>query len=122
MTGYNVVSDDELWVRPYTVTAGRTRPTQELDVASMVRARPQDGVTLNLLAPEYVQTLDLCRTPTSVAEVAAGLRLPVTAAKVVLSDLIEAGAIVTQPLQPPTTWLRTPEVLLRLRDGLAKLT
>jgi hypothetical protein len=118
MTGRNVVSD-ELWVRPYTATAGRTRPTQELDVASMVRAR--DGVTLNSLAPEYVQTLNLCRTPTSVAEVAAGLRLPVTAAKVVLSDLIEAGAIVTQPLQPPATWVRTPEVLLRLRDGLAKL-
>lgn len=117
MTGHNVVPEDELWVRPYTVTAGRTRPTQKLDIASMVRARPQSGVNPNLLAPEYVQTLNLCRTSTSVAEVAARLRLPVTAAKVVLSDLIEAGAIVAQPLQ----WIPTPEMLLRLRDSLAKL-
>ena len=72
--------DDAVWldedagslVRPYTVTSGRTHPTVDLDLLTLV-------VTVRLspaLDPEYARALELCRTPTSVAEVAGQLRLP----------------------------------------------
>jgi hypothetical protein len=96
------VSEDEPWldkdagqlVRPYTLTNGRTRPTTPLDLVSMVRAtgRPAHG----RLDPEHAQALELCRTPTSVAEISAYLQQPVVVTKVLLSDLIEWEAVTTR--------------------------
>ncbi|MEU5719338.1 DUF742 domain-containing protein [Streptomyces sp. NPDC020403] len=85
--------DDEAGrlVRPYTVSNGRTRPTTELDLLSLVMAtgsRPQVP-----LGPEHTVALELCEGPTSVAEIAAQLRLPVVVTKVLLSDLVDCGAV-----------------------------
>ncbi|HET6857327.1 MAG TPA: DUF742 domain-containing protein [Streptomyces sp.] len=80
-------------IRPYTVIDGRTRPTAALDLLSMVLvtgAAPQPH-----LGPEHLQALDLCERPTSVAEIAAYLKLPVVVTKVLLSDLLDCGAITT---------------------------
>ncbi|GAA1546102.1 DUF742 domain-containing protein [Streptomyces albidochromogenes] len=80
-------------IRPYTVSDGRTRPTTELDLLSMVRAT---GVKpLMHLGPEHTQALGLCAHPTSVAEIAAYLRLPAVVTKVLLSDLVDCGALTT---------------------------
>ncbi|WP_055494179.1 DUF742 domain-containing protein [Streptomyces sp. TP-A0356] len=83
-------------VRPYTVSNGRTRPTTALDLPSQVMAT---GATpLGCLGPEHAQALDLCRAPVPVAEVAAHLKLPaaVTVTKVLLSDLVDCGALTTK--------------------------
>ncbi|CAL9357070.1 hypothetical protein SUDANB6_00589 [Streptomyces sp. enrichment culture] len=82
-------------VRPFTVSDGRTRPTVALDLMSQVTTT---GATpLGYLGPEHAQALDLCRAPVPVAEIAARLRLPVAVAKVVLSDLVDCGALATEP-------------------------
>jgi hypothetical protein len=82
-------------VRPFTVSNGRTRPTVALDLISQVRAT---GATpLGYLGPEHEQALDLCRAPVSVAEVAAHLKLPAVVTKVLLSDLVDGGALTTKP-------------------------
>ncbi|WP_242883736.1 DUF742 domain-containing protein [Actinomadura litoris] len=118
-------ADDEVWlddaagrlVRPYTVTAGRTRPSVELGLLSLVVAaeRPPPGVD-----PEYARALDLCRTPTSVAEVAAQLRLPVVVTKVVLSDLLDRRAMTTQATHIAAD--PTDRALLeKLLDGLQRV-
>ncbi|MYX39819.1 DUF742 domain-containing protein, partial [Streptomyces sp. SID89] len=52
---------------------------------------------LGYLGPEHGQALDLCLAPVSVAEVAAQLRLPAAVAKVLLSDLVDCGALTTKP-------------------------
>ncbi|WP_225978640.1 DUF742 domain-containing protein [Gandjariella thermophila] len=81
-------------VRPYTVTNGRTKPSKPLDLVSLVRAT---GLAPHRrLDPEHALALELCRTPTSVAEIAAHLRQPVMVTKVVLSDLIEWNAVTTR--------------------------
>jgi DNA-binding IclR family transcriptional regulator len=69
-------------VRPFTVSNGRTRPTVALDLMSQVMA---------------TGALDLCRAPVSVAEVAAHLKLPAAVTKVLLSDLVDGGALTTKP-------------------------
>ena len=82
-------------VRPFAVSNGRTRPTIALDLLSHVMAT---GATpLGYLGPEHAQALDLCRAPVSVAEVAAQLKLPAVVTKVLLSDLVDCGALTTKP-------------------------
>lgn len=86
-------------VRPFTVSNGRTEPSVALDLISQVMAT---GVSpLGYLGPEHAQALDLSRAPVSVAEVAAHLRLPAVVTKVLLSDLVDCGALTTKP--PPST-------------------
>ncbi|MET7755805.1 DUF742 domain-containing protein [Streptomyces sp. NPDC005389] len=78
-------------IRPYAVSGGRTRPTIALDLLSMVMATgssPQAPMD-----PEHSLALGLCDGPTSVAEIAAHLRLPAVVTKVLLSDLMDCGAL-----------------------------
>ena len=82
-------------VRPFTVSNGRTRPTIALDLMSQVMAT---GATpLGYLGPEHAQALELCQAPVPVAEVAAHLGLPAAVTKVLLSDLVDCGALTTKP-------------------------
>ncbi|MEV7683625.1 DUF742 domain-containing protein [Streptomyces sp. NPDC088341] len=82
-------------IRPYAVSGGRTRPTTSLDLLTLVRATglvpPPD------LGPEHAQAVGLCGGPTSVAEIAAHLALPATVTKILLSDLVDCGAITARP-------------------------
>lgn len=82
-------------IRPYTVSGGRTRPTTALDLLTLVMST--GTVPQTHLGPEHAQAVGLCQGPTSVAEVAAYLRLPATVTKVLLSDLVDCGAITARP-------------------------
>jgi Protein of unknown function (DUF742) len=110
----------ELWVRPYTATNGRTKPSTMLDLMSLVRATGRGVVALDQLGIEHAEALRLCHMPTSVAEVAARLRQPVMATKVLLSDLIESGAVITR-IPTPHEYANTPEILEALIAGLRRL-
>jgi len=111
--------DAELWVRPYTVINGRTRPSTVLDLTSLVRATGKGLVGPEQLGHEHAQALQLCHSPTSVAEVAAHLRQPVMVAKVLLSDLIDSGAITAR--FPAVLGTTDPALLEKLLDGLRRL-
>lgn len=81
--------------RPFTASAGRTRPTIALDLLSQVMAT--GAAPLGYLGPEHSLALSLCRAPLPVAEVAAHLKLPAVVTKVLLSDLVDCGALTTRP-------------------------
>ena len=104
-------------VRPYTVSNGRTKPTSELDLLSMVKSTGQ--VSLSQLGLDHAQALGLCRSPISVAEVSAHLRLPAVVTKVLLSDLMDCGAVTAKapgPAADPTD----RHLLEALLDGLQR--
>ncbi|MGK5683915.1 DUF742 domain-containing protein [Actinoplanes sp. URMC 104] len=95
----NVRETDEHWfddaagrlIRPYTVSDGRTEPTTPMELLSMVIAtgrRPHSP-----LGPDHAQALGLCGSVTTVAEVAARLGLPAVVTKILLSDLVDCGAV-----------------------------
>ncbi|GAA4603548.1 DUF742 domain-containing protein [Actinoallomurus liliacearum] len=117
--------DDEVWIddaagpliRPYTVNGGRTRPTVELDLLSLVVTTGQATSDLDL---EHVEVLGLCHTPISVAEVAARMRLPVAVAKVLLADLVDCRAVATRAPSLPSG---VPDRVLleKLLDGLQRI-
>jgi hypothetical protein len=104
-------------VRPYAVTNGRTSATLKLDLLSMVVATGSGSY--NSLEPDHMQALGLCLRPASVAEIAARLRLPAVITKVLLSDLVDCGAVRAAPPQPTSD--ASDRVLLeRLLDGLQR--
>jgi len=83
---------DDLVIRPFLLTGGRTRPTQDgLRVESLLQVRP--GVRLGSLRFEHRQIVELCQKATSVAELAAALRVPLGVAKVLVSDLVADGSL-----------------------------
>ncbi|WP_432827450.1 DUF742 domain-containing protein [Dactylosporangium sp. CA-092794] len=99
---------DEVWydadagpvVRLFAVTRGRVAPnTTDLDVADVVTAGAAP-TGLEDLHPEQSEILRLCARPVSVAEVAAHLGVPLSSARVLLSDLRGAGLLVAGPEHP----------------------
>ena len=81
------------FVRPYTITAGRT------ERRSTCRWRPPCVAcrqeTTPTLSPAARQVLDACDTR-SVAEVSALVSMPIGVVRVLLSDLVEQGLVQVQ--------------------------
>ncbi|MCT2591688.1 DUF742 domain-containing protein [Streptomyces sp. N2-109] len=107
-------------VRPYTVSDGRTKPSAHFDLLTLVMAtgtRPH-----SYLGPDHSHVLGLCGGPLSVAEIAAHIRQPAMVAKVLLSDLVDCGAITARaPERAPLGSDPTDRDLLEaVLDGLRK--
>jgi hypothetical protein len=108
-------SNDERWldaeagpvVRPYALTLGRTRHTGEsfVLVATVVAAQAAIADP-GSLAPEHMSVLQLARTPTTVADIASDVDLPLGVVRIILADLRELGLVV----------IRTPVVMAERVD------
>jgi Protein of unknown function (DUF742) len=118
--------DDEAWydddagplIRVFAVTRGRTRPTYPLDMVTLVMASSR--VVGAPPTPEHHSILTLCRMPRSVAEVAAALKLPLVSTKVMVSDLIDTGAM-TFSRAPVSAQSEDRELLRTVIDGIRRL-
>ncbi|MFF4652122.1 DUF742 domain-containing protein [Streptomyces sp. NPDC001380] len=108
-------------VRPYAVTRGRTGSADgAFDLIAQVASEvlPHEDPPVG---PEQAAILDLCRSgPLSVAEVAAGLDLPLGVVRVLLADLLDAAYIrVSRPLPPAL--LPDEHILREVINGLRAL-
>ncbi|MFD5426644.1 DUF742 domain-containing protein [Streptomyces sp. NPDC127084] len=112
-------------VRPYAMTRGRTSSTtrHRLDLIALVVPEPgaNDPGTDQMLSPEHVDIIELCGTvPQSIAELAAGLDLPVGVVRVLVGDLVEDALVhVTRPVPPAE--LPDVSILREVIDGLRAL-
>jgi hypothetical protein len=104
-------------VRPYALTRGRTRSERyPLDMITLMLAVKSGTAAM---APEVLEILRMCRRPRSVAEVAAGLDLPLAVLKVLAGDLIEEGYLIYR-----AAWAETDKdvtILQEVLDGIRKL-
>jgi hypothetical protein len=103
----------------YALTGGRTRSTTGADmpVETLVTVTPA-GSRATELHLEYRATVDLAARPISVVEIGAALRVPVGVARVLVSDLVDAGYLAVH-LPPGTAGEGpAPEILERLLEGL----
>lgn len=80
-------------VRPYTITAGRTRASVDLPVEAVLRVRASRSRIR--LTPAAQQVLEVCETR-SVAEVSALAAMPLGVVRVLLGDLVEHGFVEVQ--------------------------
>ena len=108
-------------VRPYALTRGRTRPVGgRLDLIALISAvRDAQASTIGL-GPEHRSLLRICQQPTSVADLAADLDLPVGVIRILLGDLRERALIRVHNPIPPA---RLPDrrILQEVVDGLRRL-
>lgn len=107
--------DDEL-VRPFVITGGRTRhATVHLRVEALVVATGADpGTGLQF---EHASIVETCRSPISVAEVAARVGIPLGVAQILVGDLAEAGLVQIHEARQAAT----PALLLRMIDAVRAL-
>jgi hypothetical protein len=108
-------------VRPYAMTAGRTRPTRgEFDLISLVVAtRPAVPPDAGL-GPEHSAIIRLCQRPLSVAEVAAILDLPIGIVRVLLGDLLDKELILARA-PAPATQMPSERLLKAVINGLRSI-
>ncbi|MFC8854377.1 DUF742 domain-containing protein [Streptomyces sp. NPDC057144] len=93
MSTYGRAAEESAFVRTYTVTRGRTKPRHLLGLETVLEAGP--GRPSPAQAEECEEILALCRERRrSVVELAGRLGRPVTAVKVLVSDLLDADALV----------------------------
>jgi hypothetical protein len=102
----------------YALTGGRTRSVagnhMPVETLVTVTAAGQGAVDLQL---EYRETVRLAARPVSVVEISALLHVPVGVARVLVSDLVDAGYLETHLPQNDGNG-PTPAVLVRLLEGL----
>ena len=103
--------------RPYMVTGGRTRPVGEsnfdlIDIVAATGSEPRRGFTP---AHEHARILELCQRPLAVAELSAGLGLPIGVVRVLLGDLLYEELI---EIHRQTQRLASRRLLQQVLDGL----
>lgn len=107
---------DEVLVRPFVITGGRTRhATVHLRVETLVvrtGLEPHSGLQF-----EHAAILEACRQPISVAEVAARIEVPLGVAQILVGDLADAGLVRVHE----ATSIATPALLLRMIDAVRAL-
>jgi hypothetical protein len=97
---------DDMVIRPFLLTGGRTRPVQEgLRVETLIHARPPRAAAI--LRFEHQQIVELCREPTSLAEISAAL---------LVSDLVADGSVVVTEREELSI-----QLIERIRDRVRAL-
>ncbi|GAA3029007.1 DUF742 domain-containing protein [Kitasatospora albolonga] len=107
--------------RLYTVTGGRSRPSQDaFDLVTLIVAE-QDPVPG--MQSELARILELAASPTAVVELAAELALPVSVVKILLGDLLEGGRITARHPRFAPSKARLPDLdtLKQVLNGLQRL-
>jgi hypothetical protein len=116
-----VEPQDASIVRAYAWTGGRTRSAVNLEIETLVSAVDQSRQSAGILQAEHQHVVELCRSPRSVAEVAALMRLPLGVVKVLLGDMAERGLVDVH--QTVSAGGDTPDLGLmeRVLSGLRRL-
>jgi hypothetical protein len=105
-------------VRPYVLTRGRTTSS----IASLELHTP----VLALIGPEQLgrnatpedrQIIELCQTPTSIAELSARLAAPVGVVRVLVGDLVDARMVQVRQSETRAEH-RDVRLLERLLEGI----
>ena len=132
MTGANpwrvarLATGGERVVRPYALTAGRTRPSgANIDLIALVSAaHNMMGADIapdmrSGLGPEHLRLLRFCRSRASVADLTTELDLPLGVVRILLADLRDRGLVSIQ--QPAVAGLNDVRILKEVADALRKL-
>jgi hypothetical protein len=116
---------NERVVRPYALTAGRTRPSgASIDLiahVSVVRTMGAEFApeAVSELGPEHLRLLRFCRSRVSVADVATEIDLPLGVVRILLADLRDRGLVSIN--QPADAAIHDVRILKEVADALRKL-
>ncbi|GAB3149739.1 DUF742 domain-containing protein [Amycolatopsis sp. NPDC004378] len=108
-------------VRPYFRTHGRTRPTRDLPIETLVSITQRGQAVVRGSTTEESEICALLRTSQSVAEVAARRRIPLGVARVLLSDLADRGLVIVHTARKSSGNRPSLELMERILHGLSRL-
>jgi hypothetical protein len=123
-----MTSGGEMWldreagpvVRPYALTAGRSRPPGEkLDLIDLVTAVSEPCADARALEPEHRRLIDLCQTPAAVADLASQIDLPLGVVRILLGDLLEQELV--RVVRAPRRGISQENVLKSVLEALRAL-
>ena len=108
-------------VRPYALIGGRTRHAGEkFDLVATVRVTRKAMSEPAALGPEQMTVLNLARRPTTVADLASELDLPLGVVRILLADLRDLGYVM---IRSPAAQQPRPNghILREVLNGLRAL-
>lgn len=106
-------------VRPYALTGGRTRAASDLPLETLIVTRA--GVVARGHTPEHTVILQSCTRPVSLVEIAGELSVPAGVARVLVGDLIDAGAVEVHRPDTARPAHRDLEILAEVLNGIESL-
>ena len=109
-------------VRPYVLTRGRTTSSLgTFELHAPVLALITTEQLGRHATPEDRKIVELCQTPTSVAELSARLRTPVGVIRVLVGDLADAQMVQVRQTTEERAEHRDVRLLERLLEGIRAL-
>jgi hypothetical protein len=117
---YNSWREDGRVVPAYALTQGRTRSAgRELALEALVTATEYGRRNEAALQLESHAIVMMTTRPTSVVEIGATLKVPLGVARVLVSDLADAGYLsVSAPIEVDGNGRPNRQILEKLLDGL----
>ncbi|TDD93315.1 DUF742 domain-containing protein [Actinomadura rubrisoli] len=108
-------------VRPYAVTRGRTRPRgTAIDLVTILVATGRPPGDRVWLSREHRRLLELCRRPSTPADLASETDLPFQVVQILLADLHQYG-LIEEMRQSEDPERPDPRILMRVLDELRRL-
>ncbi len=106
-------------IRPYAMTGGRTGGDgPEIHLESQVVSTPRGLAALVSHRWEAARVIEVAENPTALVEIAARLEIPIGVARVLVADLVAAGAVT---IHVPDTGPSFTSLLERVLDGVRQL-
>jgi hypothetical protein len=112
--------DNAMLVRPYTRTGGRTEGCNKLAIETLVSVT-EFGRTATTLTGDHRSISLLCAHPVSVAEIAAGLHVPINVAQVLIGDMAKESLVFIHSGDPVASDHLSVEFMQRVLAGLRAL-
>jgi hypothetical protein len=109
--------------RPYVRTGGRAGTTYDLRLETMLSTTRMGAARLTepAMTIDHQLICELCRAPTSVAEIAAHLQAPLGVARVLIGDALTAHLLTLHEVAREADGRPTVELMRRVYDGLRRL-
>lgn len=107
--------------RPYTLTAGRTRPRIDLPIEATVEAVASSERTWEV-GDVRAEIFQLCASRPSIAEISVHTGTPIGVTRVLVADLVESGHLrMHATLTERSTVAEQRRLIERTLDGLRAL-
>jgi hypothetical protein len=108
-------------VRAYAWTAGRTRPSGQLEIETLISTTARAEELMNTMRSEHQSVARLCRDTKSVAEIGAMLSLPLGVVRVLLDDMAALELITVHGTKSTDDGQPDMDLLRRVLRGLSNL-
>jgi hypothetical protein len=105
-------------IRPYAITGGRTGAETDIGLEAQIQSSTRAPELVGSYRWEAARLISLVDAPMALIEISARLDVPIGVTRVLVSDLVDDGAVV---VHVPQTTQSFSSLLERVLDGVRNL-